>query len=678
MGIEKPDIVWKGNAPFSRTFNDIYFSPENGVDESRFVFIDGNNLLKRWSSASNFTIFENGFGSGLNFVLTAKLFLETVKDAQTSLSATCPYRYPLNYIAVEKYPLAVEEIERTLTGFDALAEITKDLVRQYPHRTAGFHRMTFACGKINLTLIFEDSIYALKQIETGEKIDAWFLDGFSPSQNPEMWSQEIFHKMARLSGQGTTLATFTAAGHVKRNLEIAGFTVEKKTGFGKKREMITAKYLPDNIKKSGKKATVPASVNHENLKPWMDLPDRRFAKQHGRKRRAAIVGAGLAGCAVAQALARRNFDVEIIDRHNGICGGASGNPLGIFFPVIHRKPTFTTKLSLACYLFFIGHLHNLANEGYAEKINVQQNGLFRLFENETDMLKYVEVLSQNQDYKEIFELDEMNKTAFFREGGFVSPKGLCETNLLRNQKQNAIKTLFSTHIEKIEHENGIWHLFGTDGMQVTESDVLILCASYAIKNFSETNWIPMQKIRGQLMELEIANPSFEIPVSAAVYAIASKNRLVIGATHDFSENESADPGQNMELLAAAKSFLPDMDTMRNKLVYKTGREWIQNAATRVSFRSAAADHFPVIGPVPNAIKYREIFHLLHHGETAYYRKNGHNGQPNAWYPDLYTITGLGSRGILYSQLGAEMIASMIEGEVLPIEKEMVRALSPAR
>lgn len=207
----------------SKEFGDVYFSVQDGLAETRHVFIEGNNLPTRWQGRENFTIAETGFGTGLNFLAAWQLFDETAKPDQK-----------LDFISFEKYPLSVNEIREALTPWQ-FGERLEILLQNYPLRISGFHKLLLT-DQITITLILGDINDMIPQLKAS--IDCWFLDGFKPSSNPEMWSDIVFANMNRLSRPGATFATFTAAGFVKRGLQNAGFNVHKIKGFGTKRDML--------------------------------------------------------------------------------------------------------------------------------------------------------------------------------------------------------------------------------------------------------------------------------------------------------------------------------------------------------------------------------------------------------------------------------------------------------
>lgn len=279
-------------------FDDVYFSAENGAEETRHVFLDGNNLPAAWQGKRRFCIGETGFGTGLNFLLAWELFERTAESGAF-----------LDFVSVEKYPLTPESIRKGLAPWaERLRPYLDRMLAQYPLRVPGFHRMVFD-QRVALTLIFDDANEALPEIEGS--VDAWFLDGFTPAKNPGMWTQDVFNEMARLSHDGTGFATFTAAGFVKRGLREAGFTVEKRKGFGSKRDMLAGFFAGEKRRKT----PAPETVH--------------------------IFGAGLAGCSAAYVLKQYGIESVLHDPH-GMASGASGNPVGIINP---RLSAFRTAES---------------------------------------------------------------------------------------------------------------------------------------------------------------------------------------------------------------------------------------------------------------------------------------------------------------------------------------------
>lgn len=227
----------------SKEYDDVYFSKEDGLAETQHVFLQGNNLPQAWEGSSQekkgsvcsqrFVVAETGFGTGLNFLATWDLFkkaLQSNKQMQYS---------QLEFISFEKHPLKPEEISSALEPWkDKFSDKLELLLSNYPARIPGFHRMELS-KNIALILVFDDINDSLPRLQAN--VDCWFLDGFKPSSNPDMWSETVFKNIARTSSKGASFATFTAAGFVKRALEECGFNVQKSKGFGRKREMLIGK-----------------------------------------------------------------------------------------------------------------------------------------------------------------------------------------------------------------------------------------------------------------------------------------------------------------------------------------------------------------------------------------------------------------------------------------------------
>ena len=227
-------IKWINGAPYSTQFDDIYFSTDDGLAETDYVFIRGNQLESRWQTLQEnqtFTIIETGFGTGLNFLCVCKKWL-----------SNAPASAKLNFISTEKYPLSPNELTTALLAWPDLADIAAHLLASYATLLETNQTILLFNESVSLTLHIGD---AASSLQNEQKLaDAWFLDGFAPSKNPEMWSEALFNQMARLSHMTTTFATFTSAGIVRRGLMQAGFSVQKITGYGKKREMLTGTFKP--------------------------------------------------------------------------------------------------------------------------------------------------------------------------------------------------------------------------------------------------------------------------------------------------------------------------------------------------------------------------------------------------------------------------------------------------
>jgi tRNA 5-methylaminomethyl-2-thiouridine biosynthesis bifunctional protein len=305
--IDHARIDWQddplGEIPVSTQFGDVYFSRENGLLETRHVFLEGNELPTRLANLAphqQFIVGETGFGTGLNFLALWQLWRDIRPD----------HHCHLHVVSVEKYPLSLADLTRALKAWPELSDLSAQLLAQYPPALAGVHRLIFAHERISLDVWLGDAVDCLPMIHSHRPFDAWFLDGFAPSCNPELWQRHILAHIIRLSGIGTTFASFSVAGILKQGLREHGITVTRPKGFGKKREM---------------------------LKAWWPTPDHQqtaiVCTTHTQH--IAVIGAGIAGLSIAYALARRGHRVSLIEKTTPLAGG-SGNPRALLAPKFAR------------------------------------------------------------------------------------------------------------------------------------------------------------------------------------------------------------------------------------------------------------------------------------------------------------------------------------------------------
>ncbi|PCI51173.1 MAG: hypothetical protein COB49_02745 [Alphaproteobacteria bacterium] len=321
------DLHWQNDRiPASRRYGDIYFSTIDGLLESRHVFLGGINAPEIWQDKDHFTLLENGFGTGLNFAMTCHEWLKTA-----------PPGARLTYIATEKHPLTKKDMDRTLSFWPELFKEKQNLLAKYPPATEGFHKRELFEGRIKLLLLCGDSAAMLPQLEA--KVDAFYLDGFAPDRNPDMWSEKIFLEIARLAAPQARLATFSVAGGVQRGLAAVGFQIQKVPGFGRKRENLRGEYAG------------PAS---STSKPWYQRP-APLAKGS----RIAIIGGGIAGLTAGLALQNNGYRVTIYERAGQPMNQASGNPAGIIDPVINNGQGAEAVFYRAALLHAVNYFRTL-------------------------------------------------------------------------------------------------------------------------------------------------------------------------------------------------------------------------------------------------------------------------------------------------------------------------------
>ncbi|WP_152502666.1 tRNA (5-methylaminomethyl-2-thiouridine)(34)-methyltransferase MnmD [Labrenzia sp. THAF82] len=235
MSTNPPELQWlEGDVPKAMGFEDTYFSKAGGLAETRHVFLAGNQLPARFETTKTFTIAEFGFGTGLNFL--------------TALAASRAVENPpeLTFVSFELFPMTTDQLAKALNAFPELSDLAGELVEKWQPRT-GWMQVNVAGA--NLVLGVGDARELIKDLKPETQavdtssiviplVDAWFLDGFSPARNPELWDAGLLRSAADLTAPEGTLATYTAAGWVRRNLVAAGFLIEKKSGFAGKREMV--------------------------------------------------------------------------------------------------------------------------------------------------------------------------------------------------------------------------------------------------------------------------------------------------------------------------------------------------------------------------------------------------------------------------------------------------------
>ena len=542
----------------------------------------------------------------------------------------------------------------------------------------------------------------LSEIQIGERsFDAWYLDGFAPAKNPQMWSPEVFELIAGLSRPGSTLSSFTVAGDVRRGLEKVGFQVTKTPGFGRKREMLQATLLK-------KSPSGPAGTRgHANIegaytvarsgknleRPWFLIPTR----SRNQVKSITIIGAGLAGSALAEAFSRRGFRIRVYESADAPARGASGNPIGVIRPTLTAAPTAFSGFSLAAFAYLLRHLSALRDEGH--EFGYKNCGVLQLFseKNERKRLeKSLEQLSLDPDLARLLSLEEARQICgrevqtgglYFPRGAEVSPPRLCEANLKRNPGVELITEQNVSYVVAAETSGGqnIWRLHGKDDELLEETEILIIAGGDRSLEHAQVRNLPLIRIRGQVFSLPaskpLENPGEEQKTTISYdgyITTAHQGRHVVGASFEVGDREQIDPSENLELYKKLIEYIPDIT--RNISILSEGMaadEYIQNLPARVSFRMAGRDRMPLIGPAPEKAGFTRNFRELAARSIINRNKLGITPR-SSFYPGLYLSLGHGSRGLLYSHLGAELLAAMVCDEPLPVEKYILDALNPAR
>ncbi|KTD28792.1 bifunctional tRNA (5-methylaminomethyl-2-thiouridine)(34)-methyltransferase MnmD/FAD-dependent 5-carboxymethylaminomethyl-2-thiouridine(34) oxidoreductase MnmC [Legionella maceachernii] len=646
--IEAAKISWCDELPFSLAFDDIYFSKENGLAETRHVFIEGNNLIERWQNLTQetFVIAETGFGSGLNFLLTWSLWLEQA-----------PQSARLHFFSCEKFPLTKNDLQRCLKQWPALKRQASALIDNYPILTPGFHWLSFEAGRINLILMLGDATACYKQLLVcgdaklerelrTNSVDAWFLDGFSPAKNPAMWSDDLLQIIGLLSKPGTTLATFSAAASVKNNLQAAGFNVDKVRGFGSKREMITAQF-------------VESSPSNKKLRctPWHVNPT-----QPAMAKKAIVLGAGLAGCYTAHALAKRGWQVSLIDAHNEVGQGASGNKQAVLYPKLSAYRSPLTQFMLTAFLFACRTYRRLLNK----KSIGELSGILQFAFNERESAAQQSLGSWLSSYPELGRLVDAQQAStiagieltmgglYIPYSGWMDSQALCEQLC----QTPGIDWYPNTLISELHFEEKKWHV----GEHLAE--VLVIANGYQAKQFIQTAHLPLKAIRGQMTRIASnkASTALKIPLCGNGHVLpAYGGGHAIGASYHLDSTDrasySADDVSNLNKLSQLPASIAWSLEIKDN--------W-------VGVRATTTDYLPMVGPVPDPTIFPSRFAALATNAKRWIPEAG------AFLPGLFLCTGFGSRGLTTVPLSAEWLAALINNEPSFLPQAMVQSLSPAR
>lgn len=598
-----PGLHVEADAVRSARFGDVYFSVEGGAAEAEHVFLQGTGLPEAWRNKKRFTIAELGFGSGLNFLMAWTLWRRTA-DPEARL----------DYVSVEGFPLAAEDISAGLSGFSQIAAERERLIAAYPLRMPGFHQRTFDGGRVTLTLLFGEAQAMLSELTA--RADAWFLDGFAPAKNPDMWTEGVFRQIARLSAPGARLATFTVAGAVRRGLQAVGFEVEKRPGFGRKRECLRAVFS------NHQKGTVSGQ------------PRLPFAA------RVRVTGQGIAGRALCRALQARGFEaMACAAADTSVLPAASEIPVALVAPRI-ASPR-------AAYGRFMTQAFSHAVSAYEENTGLApwagERGALRLCKDEDEFSRQRALLTEGgwpADFARPVDAAEASDIAGItveRPGIWFPTAGLISTDKL--PKLDVVR-------------NG-------------DADARILACGAATRGLLPDARLPLVANRGQIALLpptEISE-ALRVPLSFGGHLTPAQIKHngqsvhVLGSTYarwetpDFSETSWRDSTESdqAECLQRLAGGLPGL-----------AQAWSRAPLSGwAGLRATTPDHLPIAGPVPDA-------------EATLASKDIVEAE------NLFVLTGLGSRGFQTAWLCADVIAAMLAGAPLPVPISVMEALLPGR
>ncbi len=609
---------WSAGAPRSVSFADVYFSGD-GRSETQHVFLDGNRLADRFSASGRLSIGELGFGTGLNLLETWALWEEAEK----------PSGARLDVLSIEAYPLSADDLARAHAAWPEHARRSARLRALMPPPLPGLHRLQLA-DDLTLTLAYGLAEGILARIEGG--LDAWFFDGFAPAKNPEMWTPAVFAEVARLSRPGVTFATFTAAGEVRRALAEAGFEVEKRAGYGRKRDMLTGRFfppLPQERERGGKRAPWFRSANAERL-------------THGAS--VAIIGGGVAGASLAFAARSAGLRPTIIDPA-GLAAGASGNVAGLIMPRLDLGGTAGADFFIAAYLHTLRLLNDFGPTSF------RATGVLFGAVDDSEIARQARILDARLLPDGFLEL---------RPNGLLLPQaGVVDP---------------PRFVAALAGDAPIVRERATE-IRPTAEDVEIICTNRPLRaeavilangvdalRFREARALPLAAVAGQIDWFPEARAPAEA-LAFGPYAVQSlSGGLVIGATYEPSAaTAAASLAATRSNLAAVARFAPDLVAGLDPAASRP----------RASLRCQTPDRLPIAGPLPDLAFYGAEYDDLRLGKRRDY-------PPGRLIPRTFILSGLGSRGLVTAPLAAAHVIAELVGGVSPLDVTQAEALHPAR
>lgn len=643
MPVQHAQLDWdEQGQPLSGTHDDVYFSRESGLDETRYVFLQHNQLPERFAALKDgdcMVVGETGFGTGLNFLCCWQLFREQA-----------PAGARLHFISVEKFPLRAPDLRKALALWPQLQDLSDELLKSYLVIQPGMQSLLLDEGRVQLTLLIGEASEQLAQLDA--RVDAWFLDGFAPAKNPDMWSTALFAQLARLSAPGASLATFTSAGFVRRGLQEAGFSMQRTKGFGRKREMLcgTLEHPPETTWQA----------------PWFVRPQSLSGERH-----ALIVGGGLAGCASAFSLARRGWRVTLLEAGPTLAGAASGNAQGMLYLKLSAAHTALSQLILSGF----GYSRRLL-EQWTNSPHWQACGLLQLNWNPAEHKRqqqlataFSEELLQTVSAEQASQLAGIELSQgglYYPDSGWVAPAQWCHW-LTRHP---LIEVITNAPVSQLYQQHGLWQASTADGRS-WQAKVAILANAEQAQQLPQASHLPLKTIRGQtsLLPATPSSSALRCVLSAEGYVAPAHNEQhAVGASFVFdsqdtalSQQEQLDNTQRLQQLCPA-------------LYQAMGGDNLHAAALQghAALRCSTADYLPLLGPLADADSWRNTYSQL--SQNARWQTT----ESSPRHPQLYVNLAHGSRGLISAPLAGELLAAYICNEPLPLPKAVADACHPER
>lgn len=696
----------------STRFDDIYFHPTSGAEESQYVFLDGNKLSDRWSSSdasaelssnSNFIIAETGFGTGLNFLACWDLWRKCFAQSATKKT--------LYFYSTERYPLSYAALEKALAHYNPFPELSQALLQQYPDAIGGDYLLEFDIDskhRVKLILLFGDVKDCLQRLEhyplpseaintdsqTGLLVDAWFLDGFSPPKNPAMWQESLFSLIAKYSSSNTTVATFSVARQVRDQLSDNGFALQKIPGFASKRDMLTARYKAPAEKHNASANVRGRAENKSALAPCYyrfsskHFYDRCFSKdrhtktalnqqeQQPAKKTALVIGAGIAGCSIAYKLAKENWQVELVDTADTIAAAASGNARAVLYARTAKQRSSLADFHEAAFHYAVNFYSGFNSDFYAEpNTQLGLNGMLKLDEQISEQLIAANPeLRSRQNVnaelaKQLAGIDTQAEGIFYPQSGCLDPVAIC-TQLTAEEN---IYFHGNTAINKLKEDEAGWQAEAKNQSNFKADIIVIACGQHS-NQFTQSQWLPLKSLRGQTSELPSSKNSqaLNIAVCHRGYITPQQNGLhSIGATYSADNNSQvlkADHKVNIDNLLG---MLDDHSDWKAALG-ENNDNLADTLNGRVGFRCVSPDYMPIVGPLLNEQVFNQQFNHLSKDASKIPDTMAtlHDG--------LFVSTGFGSHGFTTAPLAAELLLAQIEATPMPLGDKLRQSIAPVR
>ena len=635
--------------PYSLDFEDTYHSVAGAQAESRFIFLDGSDLAARLalqSKADAFVIGELGFGCGLNFLETWRLWQQ---------STDRPRR--LHYIAFEKHPLRHSDLRRVLEQWPDLAPLSARLLANYPEYGAGCHRLHLDSGVV-LDLHYGDALDSLRSMSEETRVHAWYLDGFSPALNPQLWDIDIAKAIASRSKPRASAVSYSVAGSARRALTEAGFSVEKRPGFGTKRHCLRAR---------------------------LNTQKRQSDIEHGQNELTLIVGAGLAGYMTALALLRQDRRVLLVDSASKIFQGASGIAQLALRPRLFRSASSAATFFAKAFAYARrqltegSHTNGWHPSGViqgADAMNskhAQRPEAFSAFE-----ALYDERLLRSLSKAEAETVCGLPLAAgglFFAEGGWLDTQrfGASLQSLASptDEPDSLFQLRLGTQIAALRapesSTSSLWTAITTDGIELHANNI-VLCNSHALDALLPDSGVRLQSARGQISAVG-SNAA-----SRTLRSVVCAQRSLFPALEGQHTIAASYRSESTSLAPQAEDDSANLAGIEGMLAGDVGPTELaqRQHSPQVAIRSAGEDFLPVVGAAPAVADIVNDFAAL--------RRNAQTdiqGEAKG-IAGLYINVGHGSNGLATTPLCGEYIASRICAAPSPLTQAESTLIQPAR